>query len=310
MFIKKIITSFLLFLLPGAFVLCSPLYAQDSAVVAEFQTFIGQDFETAKAYVNDTGHRPDGFMMYTSLAHLEGLESAADVGAGIQNAQGLTAQYPGSKLQIGLYLVGALQETVSGAYDQNLLKLAQWFIKNDQTKIYLRIGYEFDNPQNNYEPAQYIKAYQRIVDTLRAQGVSNVFYVWHSYAAFVAGDIERWYPGDAYVDWVGLSFFDAYAQANRQRVVKIAQKHGKPLMIAEATPRGVDITQGQKAWNAWYARLFDFVKTNDVKMICYINWHWEKIPMFQGQGWGNARVQDNALIKEKWLQAVSKPEEK
>ena len=44
---------------------------------------------------------------------------------------------------------------------------------------------------------------------MRAEGVNNVAFVWHSYifASYNGFPISAWYPGDEYVDWVGVSLF-------------------------------------------------------------------------------------------------------
>ena len=63
---------------------------------------------------------------------------------------------------------------------------------------------------------------------------------------------------------------------------------------------------GEKSWNRWFKRFFSFVEDNNVKIICYINSDWESLPMFKGQGWGDGRVQNHPLIKEKWLKEVKK----
>ncbi|MDP8266620.1 MAG: glycosyl hydrolase [Candidatus Aceula meridiana] len=266
--------------------------------------FLGQDWETIIDYMHDVIRMPFGFTTYTSIQNLEGLTSAADASGGIQNARSLLVRYPEAALQVGLYMVGALDGVIRGVYDKNIEKLASWLKKNEDTPVYLRIGYEFDLPQNKYEPQKYILAYRYIVDKLRAAGIENASYVWHSYVGFVEGSRERWYPGDDYVDWVAISFFDAFNTWEMKRIAEIAKKHDKPFMIAEATPRGLDIHQGEKTWKMWYQKLFSFIDEYDVKALCYINCDWEKIPMFKGQGWENARVQDNAFIKENWLKKI------
>ncbi len=268
--------------------------------------FIGQDVDSIDSYIKDVGHVPDGFMTYTSIQDLEGLDSSSDKGSGVQCAQALIDKYPNAQIQIGFYVVGALSNIAKGHHDDNLFRLASWFKENSETRFYLRIGYEFDNPENNYEPVLYIKAYKHIVDRLRDLGVKNVFYVWHSYAAFVEGNVDRWYPGDDYVDWVGISFFNAFSQSNMSRVISIARKHNKLVMIAEATPQGVGVEQGERAWKFWYKRLFDFANKNNIEIICYINWDWETIPMFQGQGWGNGCIEDNKVILNRWKVQVFK----
>lgn len=301
---KKI--PFFILAVAAAFLFVLPAGAQEKPGSPRTLVFIGQDLDSVQTYVNKTKHVPDGFMVYTSIQELTGLEAAFDNGSGVQHAQGLIDRYPGTQIQIGLYMVGALSDVVGGAYDVNILKLSQWLAKNSATTFYLRIGYEFDYPQNHYAPAAYISAYRYIVDRLRSQGVQNVLYVWHSYAGFVQGSRERWYPGDDYVDWVGLSFFEAYNRGNMDNIVRIARTHNKPLMIAEATPLGHNVKDGAKVWRLWYQKLFDFISARDVRILCYINWDWEKFPMFKGQGWGNGRVEENRFIKRQWLEHVAK----
>jgi Glycosyl hydrolase family 26 len=62
--------------------------------------------------------------------------------------------------------------------------------------------------------AEFIKAYQRVVSVFRAQGAKNVRFTWQmtDWAFRVspadARSAARWYPGDAYVDVVGVDAFN------------------------------------------------------------------------------------------------------
>jgi hypothetical protein len=143
-----------------------------------------------------------------------------------------------------------------------------------------------------------------MVDFLRARGADTVSYVWHSYAG-PSRDPGLWYPGDEYVDWIALSYFDPAYEPCRQKIVAIARQHHKPLMIAEATPRGVGVKQSERSWQRWFVSFFDFIGANDVGAVCYINSDWESLAMFAGQGWGNARVQDNKIVFSRWMERVS-----
>ena len=52
--------------------------------------------------------------------------------------------------------------------------------------------------------AQYIAAYQHVVDIFRSRNLTNVRYVWQMTAfSFESSEASRYYPGDAYVDDVG-----------------------------------------------------------------------------------------------------------
>ena len=121
--------------------------------------------------------------------------------------------------------------------------------------MYLRVGYEFDYPDNHFDAVGYVKVFRRIHDLLSAEKVENVAYVWHSYGYGVTEDLLRWYPGDDYVDWFGVSFFGGEKAETRRkvdlamtRVAEFARRRNKPLMIAEATPRGIGVTHGEESW--------------------------------------------------------------
>ena len=199
---------------------------------------IGQDKETIESYIQSMGQIPGGFMVYTSIQNLGGLDQPLDNGAGINHAQYLLERYPECVLQVGLYMVNALEDILRGKYDENITRLGEW-IKRTERPIYLRIGYEFDYPQNHYKPEEYKLAFRYIVERLRSLGLKNVAFVWHSYAHIDPSQpIMSWYPGDQYVDWFALSFSDPYNKGHMQLIAKFAQEHNKPLMIAEASPSG------------------------------------------------------------------------
>jgi hypothetical protein len=198
-------------------------------------------------------------------------------------------------------MVGALDDTLAGRYDDNILKLAQW-MKKVGCPIYFRIGYEFDLPENGYAPSKYKKVYRYIVDRLRAQGVSNVAYVWHSASKIdLKGNVMDWYPGDDYVDWFGVSIFDPMQIAVAKKFFTIARKHRKSLMIAESAPAGLSYTNAKKEWFKHY---FDFIKNDDVKVVCYINCDWDSYPLFQPMHWRDSRIEKDPEIKKMWIKEM------
>jgi len=261
--------------------------------------FAGQNDEDSVLFVKTVGKVPYGFMIYTSLANLEGLTETANHGAGDTNASFILKKYPGTALQIGLYLVNSLESVIDGRFDDNIVKLANW-IKATDVPVYLRIGYEFDFPENAYDPDLYVKAYKIIVDKFRALGVTNVEYVWHSYASLNPRGIELWYPGDEYVDWCAISYF-----ANPQWVpmVNFAKRNSKPLMIAECSPIVGDFKDPAKLLE-WYKKLFRFIENQNVKAFCYINADWDGQPMFAHFNWGSGRIDQSPEIKAFFLEAI------
>lgn len=270
----------------------------------ECRIFIGQDKRSIEDYIRGAGLPPDGFMLYTSIQDLEGFGGPADRGAGEQDFDYFASKYPAADLQVGLYMVDALEGVARGQYDLNLDKLASW-LKGIPNRVYLRIGYEFDGPHNHYDPRQYAAAYRYIVDFLRSRGVQNTFYVWHSYGAYVKGDRMDWYPGEGYVDWVGVSYFEPANLIQMENAANMAKDLNRPLMIAEATPRGHVLSRDSAAWNAWFVKMFKFAAKKNARIISYINTDWERARIFAGQGWGDSRIETSPEVLAKWKEQVT-----
>lgn len=76
-----------------------------------------------------------------------------------------------------------------------------------QIPIYLRIGAEVDVWTNRCDPETFIAAYRAIAEQAR-NIVPDVALVWS--VNYVSGwdvDVHAYYPGDEYVDWVGISSY-------------------------------------------------------------------------------------------------------
>lgn len=272
---------------------------------------IGQDKQTIKEYLKHQKVKPAGYMIYTSVQKMEGLHEPVDIGAGIMHAQYLADTYPGSVIQMGLYMVNALDGIIAGNYDANLTKLSAW-VKKVKRPVYIRIGYEFDGKHNHYDPVKYVKAFRYIVDLMRKNKVKNAAYAWTTWGGwpYKGYSLKSWYPGDKYVDWFGLSIFSQpYHDFDKNKYVmnllEMARKHKKPVMIGEATPFG-GIHPGIASWNKWFAPVFSFIYRYNIKMFCYINSNWEKMPMWKNQGWGDCRIQKETKLQKLWLKEIRK----
>lgn len=217
-------------------------------------------------------------------------------GGGPVNTRQLADSYPNSDLNIGVLLAdveaktGRLAAISNGTYDDQIDRLITFCKSRTNQTIYLRPGYEFDLVWNiGYQDTNAFKnAFRYIVSRFKAQSVNNVKFVWQAaaspfnYVDYLASqdprpeftefkklfgtrvlhdpwELEDWYPGDAYVDIVGLSYFEnpdskgsvAISKFTETRVktqrdmtdklLGIARNHDKPVMIAEITPRGYEI---------------------------------------------------------------------
>lgn len=285
-----------------------------SAAAEPVRLFIGQDLEAvgglaeyAEGYI-DTFGKPSGVTTYTSLPLLEGLFSPADWGAGVLSAQAYVDDetFDGVDMAIGLYLVGQTGYTAKGLYKTAIERLGTFIAESGRT-VYLRIGYEFDGDWNGYNPEEYIAAFRMIVDTLRDMGVDNVQTVWQSSGNGEAKHLMQWYPGDAYVDWMGYSYFDGLSALVGRGILQLAREHDKPVFIAEATPkRDVKVEDADLLWSAWYEPFLNHVEKNSdvIGAVSYINSDWNSQRMWQGQGWGDSRLQENKDLAARWAEVL------
>ncbi len=275
---------------------------------------IGQDLGSvggldshSDGYVDSiTTHIPAGVTTYTDIPNLGGLKSQRNWGAGDINAQAYSQDetFDNAFVVIGVYMVNRLNGIKDGFFNSSIRQLAQW-CKDQERPIFLRIGYEFEGPWNNYKASDFKAAWQQIVHVFDEEDVRNVAYVWQS-AGLNRSNIINWYPGDEYVNWVGYSHFDGFNMG--QSIRDFAEEHDKPIMIAEATPRRQLKTGSPEThWRSWFLPLFEGIYANNrIKALAYINADWESQSMWQGQGWGDSRVQVVAYIKNAWLNEIAK----
>lgn len=189
------------------------------------------------------------------------------------------------------------------------------YFKASGRPVYLRIGYEFDGPWNCYNQTFYKNAYRWIATRIDQLGATNVATVWQAATYPDDGDptygyqvspnpaahYESWYPGDAYVDWIGISYFagssylsyqwscqdgskpwtvpDTTPRTLQNALMTFARTHSKPAMIAESAPQAFDLrnlnysctaarqntqnfASGQAAWNAFFTDYFQWIYDN------------------------------------------------
>jgi hypothetical protein len=288
---------------------------------------------------------PSATMVYTDIQTLRGLSHPIDYGSGIEYAKGLAEDYRQSGIQIGLWLNGTkgCLDIVHGRLDRQIVELFDFILVDlppSVPHVFLRVGYEFDNPWFRYSdsPSTYKLAFIKLVQQCRQQlGYQycreRVSFVWHSWAApRVVTDLEDFYPGDEMVDWVGVSIFqqvypwangnDAanFAGGNMQQVSEVldfAKLHKKPIMIAESTPFGgmkvastkyknISDGDGDIIWDLWFQKTLDLIEAYDISMWSYINCDWDAQPMWHGVGFGDTRLVTSKVVMNRWWNKVLK----
>lgn len=111
--------------------------------------------------------------------------------------------------------VKLLANITEGSYDNTLSQLSR-VIKASKNPVFVRFAHEMElsdlYPWGNQDSSEYINAYRHFYDYLRTNGATNVRSVWAP-----AGNIgaEKYYPGDEYVDAIGVTvLYDEYWYGN------------------------------------------------------------------------------------------------
>jgi beta-mannanase len=166
-------------------------------------------------------------------------------------------------------------------------------------------------------PAMYKKAYRYVVERVRAQGASNVIWVFHANNSCSPDEawnrMGEYYPGDDVVDWLGLS---AYGQqyplqgwVECELVFTPAYKEicrlsiDKPVIMAE-WGIGEFPSCGSKA--KWITEAFHRFETEYPRLKAAIFWH----ERWQNGGLGlysNLRVHSSNTSLEAYRKAVASP---
>ena len=107
---------------------------------------------------------------------------------------------------------GNLVAASNGSYDDAYRRAAKLISGSypKQAQIYIRVGWEFNGPWKPWSSIglekEFIGAYRRFVDAFRS--ASNRFiFEWTPNIGSHGNNPEQSYPGDAYVDLIGMDFY-------------------------------------------------------------------------------------------------------
>ena len=141
---------------------------------------------------------------------------------------------------------------VSGSYDSRLTETFQ-YLNTMSFPVFVRIGGEMNVWENTAKPADYIAAYRHIAQLARTYAPNAALVFAPNYSSAYRVDMDSFYPGDEYVDWVGTSlYYNRYhhsgdtardefygvgqygdALLNVQQTINLANMHRKPVIITE-----------------------------------------------------------------------------
>lgn len=254
----------------GRFYPGAPFYANSYAKMLESEEVLGHKFEFLMTYCS--------FPTDASFP-AEGIRKAYQDGRVLM----LTLQ-PFTKALDWI----AVPEFIAGLHDA---KIKEWALglKELGEPVFVRPLNEMNGDWDPWcawffgkDTELYIQAWRHIVDIFRENGADNVYFVWNphdrSYPDFTWNNPHLYYPGDDYVDWVGLTGYNngtshpADVWREFEEIYRplydeyLARYPNKPFMITEFSSNEVG---GDKA--QWIEAAFAAL-AEDYPQIKIANW--------------------------------------
>jgi Glycosyl hydrolase family 26 len=178
---------------------------------------------------------------------------------------------------------GAPTNQIAAGTDDALIRARALQLRALGGPVLLRWFWEMDGAYNRataVSPASFIRAWRHIHDIFASVGASNVRWVWCPTAAgFRTGIAQQFYPGSAYVDWIGADGYDwnpprpGAGWTSFEQIFSAFYRWGfptgKPLIVGEF---GVlEGTPGAKA--AWFAQAGRELRTQlpDIRAVVYFD---------------------------------------
>jgi hypothetical protein len=159
---------------------------------------------------------------------------------------------------------GAAYSQINNGASDKLIAAVAKKLAGMKRPILLRWGwemngnwFEWDGSHNGQDPGGYVKAWRRIHGIFREHKATNVAWVWspnwNSAPDNSWNKFQRYYPGDDYVDWVGVSGYDFYNESPATLFGPVTSAYGarKPIILSETA--AVDLGAHTKA--PWIRKL-------------------------------------------------------
>jgi beta-mannanase len=164
-----------------------------------------------------------------------------------------------------------LTSIIDGSHDAFIRQWAQ-AAKADGHTVYVRLMHEMNGDWYPWgytvygqTPAQYVAAFQHVVNIFHQVGATNVQFVWceatQASAKPGAAPITEFFPGDAYVSWVSMDGYNrnpnkpkTFADIFSRDYATLTQISTRPIMIAEMGT--VEIPGNPDAKAQWITNAF------------------------------------------------------
>ncbi|MDP2826968.1 MAG: glycosyl hydrolase [Sulfuricellaceae bacterium] len=183
---------------------------------------------------------------------------------------------------------------LAGAHD-DCINLTAREIRNFGSPVMIRFAHEMNGQSNTWtgiingnNPAGYVQVFRKVVDMFKAAGVTNARFLWspdHASPPEVAApsnEIRNYYPGDGYVDLIGVSGYNwgndplrGGGWVSGEQVFKnflqtmVRTYPGKAVMVTEI---GSVPSYGSNSRSQWYSDTIRYLASRpEVKGLVWFN---------------------------------------
>lgn len=183
---------------------------------------------------------------------------------------------------------------LSGAHDECITKTARE-VRAFARPVMIRFAHEMNGQSNTWtgivngnNPSGYVQMYRRVVDMFRQEGATNAQFLWspdHASPPEVAApsnEIRNYYPGDGYVDLIGVSGYNwgndplrGGGWVSGEQVFKnflqtmVRTYAGKPILVTEI---GSVPSYGAFSRSQWYSDTIRYLASRpEVKGLVWFN---------------------------------------
>jgi mannan endo-1,4-beta-mannosidase len=139
--------------------------------------------------------------------------------------------------------LASVSAIASGAYDDYLRSYAD-SVRTYRHAVVIGFGHEMNAGWypwgfGHVQPSTFVAAWRHIVTLFSEQGADNVYWLWTIQADQLGtGQIQDWWPGAKYVDWIGIDGYyyrpsDTFNRVFAPTIHQVQSFTDKPILLSE-----------------------------------------------------------------------------
>ncbi|MHB8792576.1 MAG: Ig-like domain-containing protein [Thermoleophilia bacterium] len=253
------------------FIIGAPTFASAS-VPADFKLGVALEYPSTLAnFESSIGHKADMFLWYQSISEDLDTATLGPIAQGGRSIELAWEYWDYGAPDLVNQPAYQLRDITAGNWDVDIHRWARQ-IKAFGYPVIFRPMNEMNGNWTSWSgtvngnvPADYIPAWRHIHDIFVAEGVTNAAFLWSpnrdGYSTDAVNTFNAYYPGDAYVDYLGIdgynwgrmyttpdwtSSWQSFTEVFRYSYDAFTARTAKPVIIAETA--STEIGGDKAAW--------------------------------------------------------------